>query len=310
MKFYVLVIILIVTFPFYGYFLFEKIHKAKANSRLTAIKNSHNVSLSFVSRIGCLGFCDDERKIYFHQNISSEPEILEYDSILEFEERNYSEFNKDISTLGFSFWALTPHYTEYFFGYVEFEKRNALKEKFISIIDNNSNQAKTEYSKITEIPGNAANVTIKGFNGINVDIPNAIEKMGNVFAWVNDENICLFSKFNFLDFKLTPDIYQPIYIEKKSIVGVSQEGNVHYTTEVQGGGGGGSSIKGAVIGGVIAGEAGAIIGSRKSTDPITSSTKQIDDRTTNVKILDEYNNFCEILFDHNDYYAISKFVGK
>lgn len=298
----ILIIILIIAgLGFYG-FITEKNGKEKASSHLEDLKKNHNITLEFISLGGCIAFCDDEKKIYSYNNFLSSLREIEYDTVLKFEKSEYVN--------GVSFWALNPTYTEYASGDVGTGRLEALKEKLISIINNNSNQARIEYSKIVDVPNDAASVTVKGYDGTNINIPNTIGKMGNSFVWVNDENICLFSKFNFLDFKLNPDIYKLIYIEKKSIVSVSQEGNVHYTTEVQGGGGGGSSIKGAVIGGVIAGEAGAIIGSRKSTDPITSSTKQIDDRTTNVKILDEYNNFCEILFDHNDYYALSKFIGK
>ncbi|MBD5469453.1 MAG: hypothetical protein HDR21_15105 [Lachnospiraceae bacterium] len=49
-------------------------------------------------------------------------------------------------------------------------------------------------------------------------------------------------------------------------------GDKYITTEVTGGGGGGSSIKGAIIGGIIGGEAGAIIGSRKPVEAVKSSS--------------------------------------
>lgn len=56
-------------------------------------------------------------------------------------------------------------------------------------------------------------------------------------------------------------------------------GDKYITTEVTGGGGGGSSIKGAIIGGIIAGEAGAIIGSRKSIESVKSSSTVHDKQT-------------------------------
>lgn len=55
-------------------------------------------------------------------------------------------------------------------------------------------------------------------------------------------------------------------------------GNKYVTTEITGGNGGGSSIKGAVIGGLIAGEAGAIIGSRKPIEAIKSTSTIHDEQ--------------------------------
>ncbi|MBE6766480.1 MAG: SHOCT domain-containing protein [Ruminococcaceae bacterium] len=68
-------------------------------------------------------------------------------------------------------------------------------------------------------------------------------------------------------------------------------GDVQYTTKVSGGdvkiSGGGSSIKGAVVGGIIAGGAGAIIGSRKEVTgegkPIVSTTQTHDSREVLIK---------------------------
>lgn len=57
------------------------------------------------------------------------------------------------------------------------------------------------------------------------------------------------------------------------------EGDVYSETIVSGGGGGGSSVGGAIVGGLIAGEAGAIIASRKGVNPITSQTVLHDNRT-------------------------------
>lgn len=56
-------------------------------------------------------------------------------------------------------------------------------------------------------------------------------------------------------------------------------GDKYVTTEVSGGGGGGSSIKGAIIGGLIAGEAGAIIGSRKEVAEVKSNSVIHDEQS-------------------------------
>lgn|GEM_PF-913686 len=53
---------------------------------------------------------------------------------------------------------------------------------------------------------------------------------------------------------------------------------------ISGGDGGGTSIKGAVVGGIVAGVPGAIIGSRKKTNPITTTYKEIDNRKCILRI--------------------------
>lgn len=63
----------------------------------------------------------------------------------------------------------------------------------------------------------------------------------------------------------------------------SKEGDVQYTTKISGGGGGGSSISGAVVGGLIAGETGAVIGSRQKVQEVTSETVKHDSRRTLIR---------------------------
>ena len=66
--------------------------------------------------------------------------------------------------------------------------------------------------------------------------------------------------------------YLPEVIQIDKIHYYSSEGDVSYVTEVTGGG---SSLRGAILGGMLAGEVGAIIGSRGT---VTSSTREIDNR--------------------------------
>lgn len=65
---------------------------------------------------------------------------------------------------------------------------------------------------------------------------------------------------------------------KRDILFWREIGDVRYISNVSGGG---SSIKGAVAGAVIAGDAGAIIGSRKG---VTTETKEIDTRELVLKL--------------------------
>lgn len=65
-----------------------------------------------------------------------------------------------------------------------------------------------------------------------------------------------------------------------------------YTSTV----GGGSKLGGAVVGAAIAGEAGAVIGSRKNVE-----TKIVDKRVTIMKVLDKNKNEKIIKFSSSDY---------
>lgn len=282
----------------------EKKDKGKASNKLDALKQNHNITISFVSMAGYLAFCDDEKMIYSFRNVTSDFREIPYDSII------YCERNPHI--WGVSFWAINPTYTEYISGDVGNDKYSVLKNKIDSIIMQNATLARSEYNSIVSVPTNAARIKIKDCFGNGSFIPtHIVKRLSEIYAWSDNSNLYMFPIFSDLKrFKTSPELYRIISVSKSNIVNLSQEGDIHYTTEVSGGGGGGSSIKGAIIGGVIAGDAGAIIGSRKSTDPITSSTKQIDDRTTNLKILDANNNFFEIVFDYNDFYPLSKLVKK
>ena len=296
-----ILVAIIVILAVYGA-ISKKRGQGKSSKQLERIKANHEISLSFTSQGRMIAFCDTEQKIYNYSNLLAQMYEIPYSNILKCE--------KSIHINGVSFWALNPTYTEYISGDIGSDNVTKLLQRINDIIYDNKRQAEKDYAMIASIPSNAAQVTIKQYSGCSASIPNSIREIKSAFAWEKDGIFCLLSTFNLLDYKLHPQNYRLINIKKDTIVSVSQEGNVHYTTEVHGGGGGGSSIKGAVVGGIIAGEAGAIIGSRKASNPITSSTKQIDDRTTKLKILDTNNNFCEIAFAYNDYYAISKIIGK
>lgn len=69
----------------------------------------------------------------------------------------------------------------------------------------------------------------------------------------------------------------------KNIKYYAKEGDVKYTTQISGGGGGGFSMSGAIVGGLIAGDVGAIIGSRKPVEGIRSYTNEHDTRKTILK---------------------------
>lgn len=212
------------------------------------------------------------------------------------------------SNCSLSFWASIPDKTEIPSGLVDVNLFGALTSKFDEVMKVAQEYAEEDYSKITPVPPNATRVNVREYIGVNLEVPFNLSA-NNTYIWSVGDDIYMMPMFGGVDdFRTRPHVYKPVVIRKQSIVALTQEGDVYYTTEVHGGGGGGSSIKGAVIGGVLAGEAGAIIGSRKATDPIKSTTQRIDERATHMKVLDANNQFFEIVFNYNDYYAIQSII--
>lgn len=85
-------------------------------------------------------------------------------------------------------------------------------------------------------------------------------------------------------------------------------GDIRYQTDITGGGGGGTSIGGAIVGGMIAGETGAIIGSRKKVEAIRSETTQIDDRYIELVFLDN-SGFKQIMkFDYQAFDVFEELI--
>lgn len=91
----------------------------------------------------------------------------------------------------------------------------------------------------------------------------------------------------------SPEIYSEIekatpvlqYIPFDNIQCFMKLGDVQYTSKVSGGGGGGYSLSGAIIGGLIGGDAGAIIGSRQSVKQVKTTVETHDTRKTQIRYL-------------------------
>lgn len=295
----IVVVILIIAFLALCGAIFEKKGKETSSNQIEALKKEHNISLYFLTQAGYFAFCDDEKKVFNYVNALSTLKTFDYGNLIKYERSSYVN--------GISCWALNPTYTEFASGDVGSDNLQKLIDKLSCIIKDNAKIARELYYEDI-LPEDSVDTTIKGIHGYNALIPQTIKSIKNVEVWSDDDFLYLLPLFNYEDYMINKESYKLISIDKKYVVSLSQEGNIHYTTEIHGGGGGGSSIKGAIVGGIIAGEAGAIIGSRKEAEPITSSTKQIDDRVTSLKLLDSNNSFCEIHFDYNDYYAISKLL--
>ena len=86
------------------------------------------------------------------------------------------------------------------------------------------------------------------------------------------------------------------------------EGDFYRENKISGGGGGGSSITGAVIGGVIAGDTGAIIGSRKKTNEITSKVIEHDTRHTMLTYVTDSGSIRVMAFDYSGYKILNDII--
>lgn len=111
-------------------------------------------------------------------------------------------------------------------------------------------------------------------------------KTGDLYFYEDNKLFCLTKLFN-LDFytnALTDRLPKQLeeIIDFKDVKYYNITGSEREEQIISGGGGGGSSIKGAVVGGLVAGEVGAIIGSRKKAEGITTSYKKIDDRKLKI----------------------------
>lgn len=140
--------------------------------------------------------------------------------------------------------------------------------------------------------------------------------------WKNDNNLCFLSNLDWIKrlandylamaacgdksqyqkedelrkhFKKPSVQVYAFYIPINNIEYFNMGGKKYVTTDIVGGGGGGSSIKGAVVGGLIAGETGAIIGSRKKVDPIQTRTNIHDETECYIKYKTDDNSLLEVV---------------
>ncbi|KUO75744.1 MAG: hypothetical protein APF81_17865 [Desulfosporosinus sp. BRH_c37] len=115
-------------------------------------------------------------------------------------------------------------------------------------------------------------------------------------VWIKDSNL------NLVDYNLGFACKGGVKISVDNIKSFTRKGDIRTETRVTGGGGGGSSIKGAVIGEVIAGPAGAIIGSRKKNEAIKTENIVIDERQTIMEI--DHNGERKFLFFDSKAYEV------
>lgn len=134
-------------------------------------------------------------------------------------------------------------------------------------------------------------IGIIGFENASIQINSGeFNYKGYLFAWKNDAEIC------FCNSKTRVGYRFPL----KKIRYYRLLGQKYVTTEINGGGGGGSSIKGAIIGGLIAGGTGAVIGSRKAVDEINGKPIVHDEQ----KVLLYDNNSNQVVQFNSEAYEI------
>lgn len=113
-------------------------------------------------------------------------------------------------------------------------------------------------------------------------------------VWIKDSN------WNLVDSNLGLTCEGGVKIPLDNIKSFTRKGDIRTETRISGGGGGGSSIKGAVIGEMLAGPAGAIIGSRKKNDAIKTENVVIDERQTIMEI-EQHDERRFLFFDSKAY---------
>ena len=167
---------------------------------------------------------------------------------------------------------------------------------------------KREAAQLKSIKRDAAQVYLDYCDEL--EVPDYTCVSGDKEVWVDSSKIHVLETIDsyLAKYKEIEDYEQTGYLHiSHGAIPVSQvqyfskEGDIQYTANVSGGGGGGSSIKGAVIGGVIAGGAGAIIGSRQKVEAIKTDTEAHDTRKTVIRFYAK-NTIRSISFDGFEVY--------
>jgi len=169
-------------------------------------------------------------------------------------------------------------------------------------------QAKEQYDehrKQVSIPETAKEITyLKSSSRSPIELANKKQK---VYVWKSENNISFFP--------CSPETVGSIYLYTLKINSVpisqieyfSKRGEIFRENKISGGGGGGSSIGGAVAGGLIAGETGAVIGSRKKVNEIKSELITHDTRETYLNYFDN-NERHSLCFDIDSYQLFNDLI--
>ena len=107
--------------------------------------------------------------------------------------------------------------------------------------------------------------------------------------------------------KLERKYYVKVSIALVDVQYFAVEGEVYREQKVTGGGGGGYSVGGAIVGALIAGETGAIIGSRKEAEPVKTETVVHDTRKTVLQYI-KYGEKATIYFGDGAYETLNSVI--
>lgn len=132
-----------------------------------------------------------------------------------------------------------------------------------------------------------------------------IDSAGEYYIWKQDELLFFFPILplykNVNKKNINENYYSIKSIRINDIEYYSTRGEIYRENKISGGGGGGSSVKGAVVGHMIAGEAGAIIGSRKKVNDIKSELITHDTREAFINIIETGKSRISIFLTYNDF---------
>ena len=175
------------------------------------------------------------------------------------------------------------------------EKDRQITERF--------EQIKAIYlEKKKSVPRNAQKIEVMQY------VSGLFMRGGEYFVWKQANNICLLID-ELLRSTITlaeniENYYKVKILPISKIEYYSMRGEIYRENKISGGGGGGSSIKGAVAGGIIAGNAGAVIGSRKKVDPITSELITHDTREAFINFYNDKGDRESILLAFEGYQTL------
>lgn len=132
---------------------------------------------------------------------------------------------------------------------------------------------------------------------------------GQYYIWKDNNTLNLFPKIQLYDeFKSTNMIYKLTTIKLNNIEYFTNQGEIFKENKISGGIGSGVSITGAIIGGAIAGDVGAIIGSRKKQTPVKSELITHDNRETIIVILTQNNLLETIFLSFEDFFILKQLI--
>ena len=147
-------------------------------------------------------------------------------------------------------------------------------------------------------------------------------KIGNIvdtYIWVQSDALHIMPKWIEIPISLSrvdvvmsnidilDNLYRRVVIPFSDIEYYQIGGEYYRENKISGGGGGGSDIRGAIIGGVVAGGVGAVIGSRKETDSIKSKLVTHDTRET-VLCYYKNGNRRSIVFEYENYQVFEDLI--